>query len=129
VFGAVLSSRLIHYLAEAFAATPAGARAGGGAGADANNIQAIQHLAEPVKGIVLGAFAKAIDDVFLVGVPFIVVAFVVSLFLKEIPLQTGAAPGGEAVPAVPGAGEAEEEAELEAEEAEAGSEAPTMRAR
>jgi hypothetical protein len=33
-------------------------------------------------------------DVFLIGVPFIVVAFVVSWFLKEVPLRTGPGPGG-----------------------------------
>ena len=87
VFGAVLSSRLAHYLAEALAA--AGIRPGGGAAVDANDVQAIQRLTEPAKGIVLGAFTNAIDDVFLVGVPFLVLAFVVALFLKEVPLRTG----------------------------------------
>jgi EmrB/QacA subfamily drug resistance transporter len=92
VFGAVLSSRLTHYLAQQLAA--AGVRPGAAAGIDANNVQAVRRLAEPVKGVVLGAFANALDDVFLVGVPFIVVAFVVALFLKEVPLRTGPGPGG-----------------------------------
>jgi EmrB/QacA subfamily drug resistance transporter len=104
VFGAVLSSRLAVYLVEAFAGAPAAA--GKAVSGDANDIQAIQRLAEPVKGIVLEAFAKGIDDVFLVGVPFIVVALVVSLFLKEIPLQTGSAPGGPGAPGAPGVEEA-----------------------
>ncbi|HEV2918304.1 MAG TPA: MFS transporter, partial [Actinomycetota bacterium] len=88
VFGAVLSSRLAHYLVEDLAA--AGIRPGaGGARVDANNVQAIQQLAEPVRHIVLGAFTNALDDVFLVGVPFLVIAFVVALLLKEVPLRTG----------------------------------------
>jgi hypothetical protein len=88
VFGAVLSSRLAHYLAEALAR--AGIRPGGGGPAvDANDVQAIQRLTEPAKSIVLGAFTNAIDDVFLVGVPFLVLAFVVALLLKEVPLRTG----------------------------------------
>jgi EmrB/QacA subfamily drug resistance transporter len=88
VFGAVLSSRLAFYLAEELA--KAGIRPGaGGARVDANNVQAIQRLAEPVRHIVLGAFTNALDDVFLVGVPFLVVAFVVALLLKEVPLRTG----------------------------------------
>ena len=71
VFGAVLSSRLAHYLAEQLA--EAGIRTGaGGPPVEANNVQAIQHLAEPVRSIVLGAFTSALDDVFLVGVPFLV---------------------------------------------------------
>jgi EmrB/QacA subfamily drug resistance transporter len=87
VFGAVLSSRLAHYLTEQLA--QAGIRPGaGGPRVDANNVQAIQQLAEPVKGVVLGAFTNALDDVFLVGVPFLVIAFLVALALKELPLRT-----------------------------------------
>ena len=62
----------------------------------ANNVQAIPQLPEPVKSVVLGAFSHALDDVFLIGVPFIVVGFVVALFLKEVPLRAG--------PGAPGAG-------------------------
>jgi EmrB/QacA subfamily drug resistance transporter len=95
VFGAVLSSRLTHYLAEGLAS--AGLRPGaGGLKFDANDVQAIQRLTGPARTLVLGSFAHALDDVFLVGVPFLALAFVVSLFLKEVPLRTG--------PAGPGAG-------------------------
>ena len=90
VFGAVLSSRLAHYLAEELAR--AGVRPGaGGFRVEANDVQAIQQLAEPVKSAVLGAFTSALDDVFLVGVPFVAVAFLVALLLKEKPLRTGEA--------------------------------------
>jgi EmrB/QacA subfamily drug resistance transporter len=102
VFGAVLSSRLAHYLAERFA--QAGLEPGAGAaGVDANNVQAIQRLTGPVRGLVLGGFTDALDDVFLVGVPFIVLAFLVSLFLKEVPLRTGPGPGGPGGPVGPSA--------------------------
>ena len=88
LFGAVLSSRLAHYLAEQLAA--AGIRPGaGGPRVEANNVQAIQQLTEPVKSVVLHAFTNALDDVFLVGVPFVAVAIVVALLLKEEPLRTG----------------------------------------
>jgi EmrB/QacA subfamily drug resistance transporter len=88
VFGAVLSSRLAHYLAEQFAGVPGA----GNVNADTNDIQAIQHLPEPMRGKVLHAFSDSLDDVFFVGVPFIVLAFAVSLFLKEVPLRSGQAP-------------------------------------
>jgi hypothetical protein len=88
VFGAVLSSRLAHYLAEQLA--KAGIQPGaGGPPVEANDVQGIQHLAEPVKSIVLGAFTNALDDVFLVGVPFLILAFLIALALKEVPLRTG----------------------------------------
>jgi MFS family permease len=88
LFGAVLSSRLAHYLAEQLAR--AGIQPGAGAPrVDANSVQAIQQLTEPVRSVVLGAFTNALDDVFLVGVPFVAVAIVVALLLKEKPLRTG----------------------------------------
>jgi EmrB/QacA subfamily drug resistance transporter len=88
LFGAVLSSRLAHHLAEQLAG--AGLRPGsGGPGVEANNVQAIQQLAEPVRSVVLAAFTNALDDVFLVGVPFVALAVVVALLLKEEPLRTG----------------------------------------
>ena len=80
LFGAVLSSRLSHYLAE---------QGAGGPQVEANNVQAIQQLTEPVKSVVLHAFTNALDDVFLIGVPFVAVAIVVALLLKEEPLRTG----------------------------------------
>jgi EmrB/QacA subfamily drug resistance transporter len=88
VFGAVLSSRLTHYLIEQLA--KAGVQPGaGGPKVEANDVQAIQHLGEPIKSVVLWAFTHALDDVFLVGVPFMVAAVVVALLLKEVPLRTG----------------------------------------
>jgi EmrB/QacA subfamily drug resistance transporter len=88
VFGAVLGSRLALYLAEGL----------GGAGLptagsiDVNDVQAIQALDGPARDIVLGAFADALGDAFLIGAPFLALAFVVALFLKEKPLKTGAEP-------------------------------------
>ncbi|MCU1675677.1 MAG: drug resistance transporter, EmrB/QacA subfamily [Frankiales bacterium] len=80
--GAVLSSRLTHYLA---AGAPAGATP---AGVNLRDVSAIKNLPPDVKVPVLNAFAHSMDDVFLVAVPFVVVAFVVALFLKEIPLRS-----------------------------------------
>jgi hypothetical protein len=55
-------------------------------------VQAIQSLPEPTQGLVLAAFAGALDDVFRVAVPFVLLALAVSFFLKEVPLRTGARP-------------------------------------
>ncbi len=85
VFGAVFSSRLTHHIAEQLTGAPAG-----GAPVNANNIQAIQRLKEPIKHLVLTAFARSLDDVFLACVPLVILALIVSLFLREVPLRTGA---------------------------------------
>ena len=88
VFGAVLSSRLAFHLSEQLAR--AGIQPGaGGVRVESNDIQGIQQLTEPVKSVVLSAFTNALDEVFLVGVPFVAVAFVVALLLREKPLRTG----------------------------------------
>jgi hypothetical protein len=81
-FGAVLSSRLAAHLSDQFG--------GHAPRTDTNNVQAIQRLHGPVREHVLSAFSGALDDVFFVGVPVVVVAFFVALALKEVPLRTGA---------------------------------------
>jgi MFS family permease len=91
-FGAMLSSRLATHLSDAF-----GGHLPPGAASDANNVQAIRHLSGPVRDRVLDAFSSALDDVFLIGVPIVALAFLVALALKEIPLRSGAG----AAPAAP----------------------------
>jgi EmrB/QacA subfamily drug resistance transporter len=96
IFGTILSNRLAVHLAEQLG--PMAALAQGGA-ADANNIQAIQALPEPIKHAVLMAFTHALDDVFLVGVPVVALALIVSFFLEEVPLRTAASrPAGDSAP-------------------------------
>jgi EmrB/QacA subfamily drug resistance transporter len=85
VFGAVLNQRLSHYLEREF-----GGAASGSLAHDANDIQAMQRLEEPTRHLVLTAFTHALNDVFLICIPFIIIALVIALFLKEIPLRTGA---------------------------------------
>jgi len=50
-------------------------------------VTAIQALPEPIKSWVLEAFTRAMDDVFLVAVPFMAVAFVIALTMRENPLR------------------------------------------
>ena len=91
-FGAILNTRLARYLAEALgdADVPLGSSNPEMA---ANNIEAMQALEEPIRGIVLGAYTNALTDLYLLAVPVVVFAFVISLFLKEIPLRSGASVG------------------------------------
>jgi hypothetical protein len=85
VFGTVLANRLAYHLGVELGGLPAGA-----AGAvEANNVQAIQALAEPVRHLVLAAFAGAIDDVFRFAVPLVAIALAVACVLPEVPLRGG----------------------------------------
>ncbi len=54
-----------------------------------NNIVAIQQLPDAIRIPVLHAFTSALDDLFLIAIPLVGVALLVSFFLKEVPLRTG----------------------------------------
>jgi hypothetical protein len=95
LFGAILNTRLPHHLGEI---VPASAQAQlGSAAASVNDVTAIQNLPEPVKTWVQTAFTQSMDDVFLVAVPFMVVALVIALTMREKPLAGRAVGPTEAV--------------------------------
>jgi len=88
VFGAILSSRLATHLADEMGRQGAAVPVGGGD--ITGNVEKIQRLPEPLHGMVLRAFADALQDVFLWAIPVIVVALVVSFFIREVPLKARA---------------------------------------
>ncbi|GAA3639950.1 MDR family MFS transporter [Microlunatus ginsengisoli] len=93
LFGAILNTRLTHHLTEV---VPAAAQAQlAGASHAVNDVTAIRALPEPVKGWVLEAFTRSMDDVFLIAVPFMAVAVVIALTMKEKELKGRAAPAGD----------------------------------
>jgi EmrB/QacA subfamily drug resistance transporter len=83
LLGAILNIRLKHHLSEIVGA----AQGGSSAPIKTNDVTAIQALPEPIKSWVLEAFTRAMDDVFLVAVPFMAVAFVIALTMREKPLR------------------------------------------
>ena len=90
LFGAILNTRLTHHLTEV---VPAAAQSQlAGASGAVNDVTAIQTLPEPVKGWVLEAFTRSMDDVFLIAVPFMVVGVIIALTMKEKELKGREAP-------------------------------------
>ncbi|WP_157248499.1 MDR family MFS transporter [Nonomuraea typhae] len=81
-FGAILTNRLKDEMAKMLGNPTAGAPKLG-------SPEAIQHLQEPIRGIVLESFTRGLETVFLVGVPIALLGFLATLFLKELPLRTG----------------------------------------
>jgi hypothetical protein len=103
LFGAILNIRLVHHLTEV---VPASAQAQmSSASASLRDITALRALPEPVKTWVLTAFTEAMDEVFLVAVPFMAVALVIALTMREKPLAGRPSPA-------PRPAEAAEDAEL-----------------
>ncbi len=99
IFGAILTNRLAWYLPRL---VPARALAGG---LDPQALQQsparIRALPAPVRDGVVQAVAHSVHAVFLAGVPIVAAAFLVVLFLKELPLRessnlAGSGPGEDA---------------------------------
>ncbi|WP_326641844.1 MFS transporter [Streptosporangium sp. NBC_01755] len=100
-FGAILTNRLTAELISL--AKAAKLPLSGGAVPGLGSPEAIHQLPAPVLEIVLEAFTRAMNAVFLVGVPVAVLAAVAALMLKEIPLRSAqsAAPAAAVDPAAP----------------------------
>ncbi len=89
IFGAVFSAKLASELAGRI---PAGV---GGADALQNTPERIASLPGPVREVVVGGVATAIEAVFLWALPFAVIGFLLTLALKELPLREHAHVGVE----------------------------------
>jgi len=84
LLGAILNLRLAHHLNDIVGA----AQGRGPTGPiETNDVTAIRALPEPVKSWVLEAFTRAMDDVFLVAVPFMVVGVGIAVTMREKPLK------------------------------------------
>lgn len=82
IFGAILTNRLAYHVSQALPGA-AGAAATKGL---KNSTASLAHLPPDKIHTILVAFAHSFSDVFLVGIPFAVLALIVALFLKETPL-------------------------------------------
>lgn len=82
--GALLSNRVKSHLTDGLAA--AGIQNAGGA-LSTTSIPNLSAIPEPVRGIVQAAYGSSIADVFLVSAPFALIAFLISVFLKETTLR------------------------------------------
>jgi len=96
IFGTIFASRLTHQLA----ALPRRVTAHLGSGVQLNPEQ-IDHLPASVHDVVLHAFAHSLSGVFLFGTALALVPFVLSWFLKEVPLRTTIGRASEEAPPEP----------------------------
>jgi MFS family permease len=59
-----------------------------GSGTESHSVPDMSTLPEPVRAVFEHAFGASIGELFLVAVPFAVVALICVLFIKEVPLRT-----------------------------------------
>lgn len=98
VFGTIFTTRLTENLQSVFAS--AGATASDAANATSSlDPQTLSQLPDDVRDGIVTAYADALAPVFWYLVPFISLAFILSLFLKQIPLSdvAGLVARGEAI--------------------------------
>jgi EmrB/QacA subfamily drug resistance transporter len=98
IFGAMFTSRLSESLLEVFAKSGASAQDAAGATATLDP-QTMAQLPEAVREGIINAYADSLAPVFWYLVPFLAIALVLSLTLKQIPLSdvAGMVARGEAI--------------------------------
>ncbi|WP_218184307.1 MDR family MFS transporter [Streptomyces sp. PKU-EA00015] len=88
--GAVMANRVTHYVKDGLAELgPQGAAAGHG-GTAGGSIPDLDALPGPIRTVMETAYGHGVADVFLYSAPFALVAFLVTLFVKEVALKSDA---------------------------------------
>ncbi|MGV9252154.1 MFS transporter [Streptomyces sp. NPDC003697] len=118
--GAVMAHRITDYVKDGLATIdPKYAAAMAGSGSANSSIPHMDALPAPLRTVMESAYGHGIADVFLIAAALAALAFLISLFIKEVPLRTkGAlaqAAEGEGVPVDPAAGPTVAEAQAPAE--------------
>ncbi|MET9433635.1 MFS transporter [Streptomyces sp. NPDC006551] len=85
--GAVLANRVTHYAQDGLAALGPKA-AGAGQGGTGGGIPDMDTLPAPIRTVMESAYGHGVADVFLYSAPFALLAFLVTLFIKEVALKS-----------------------------------------
>ncbi|MFF8917156.1 MFS transporter [Streptomyces sp. NPDC015032] len=88
--GAVMANRVTHYVKEGLTELgPDGAAMGHG-GTGGGGIPNLDALPAPFRTVVESAYGHGVGDVFLYAAPAALIAFVITIFIKEVALKTNA---------------------------------------
>ncbi|MER5274215.1 MFS transporter [Streptomyces sp. NPDC002809] len=89
--GAVMANRVTHYVKDGLADLgPKGAAMGHG-GTGGGGIPDLDALPAPFRTVVESAYGHGVGDVFLYAAPAALIAFLITIFIKEVALKTNAA--------------------------------------
>ncbi|WP_459112832.1 MFS transporter [Streptomyces sp. OR43] len=89
--GAVMANRVTHYVKDGLTDLgPEGAAMGHG-GTGGGGIPDLDTLPAPFRTVVEAAYGHGVGDVFLYAAPAALVAFIITIFIKEVALKTNAA--------------------------------------
>ncbi|MFI0775471.1 MFS transporter [Streptomyces sp. NPDC021212] len=88
--GAVLANRVTRYVKDGLAELGPKGRAMGHGGTGGGGIPDVKALPQPMRTIMESAYGHGIGDVFLFAAPAALLAFLLTLFIKEVALRTNA---------------------------------------
>ncbi|WP_255949321.1 MFS transporter [Streptomyces odontomachi] len=95
--GAFMATRITHYMKDGLAALgPKGAALAASGGSGSDQIPDLSKLPEPLRTIMQSSYGHGIADIFLLAAPLAALAFIIVLFIKEVPLRTTGALAQEA---------------------------------
>lgn len=86
--GAVMGSRITDYVKDGISELGPKAAAAASHGTSGGGIPDVSAMPEPMKTIVESAYGHGVADVFLYAAPIALLAFIVTIFIKEVPLRT-----------------------------------------
>ncbi|MDI3388673.1 MFS transporter [Streptomyces sp. B-S-A8] len=90
--GAVMGSRVTDYVKDGIAELgPKAAGLAGHGGTGGGSIPDLDQLPAPIRTVMESAYGHGVADIFLYAAPAAFLAFLLTLFIKEVPLKTGAA--------------------------------------
>ncbi|THA49816.1 MFS transporter [Streptomyces sp. A1136] len=86
--GAIMANRITHYAKEGLATLDPKYAAAAGQQSSGSSIPDMNSLPGPLRTVMESAYGHGIADVFLIAAPLALIAFLVTLFIKEVPLRT-----------------------------------------
>ncbi|MFE6159065.1 MFS transporter [Streptomyces sp. NPDC056486] len=86
--GAVMATRITHYVKDGVADLGPKAAGMGHGGTGGGGIPDLDKLPAPFRTIMESAYGHGIADVFLIAAPLAFIAFLITIFIKEVPLRT-----------------------------------------
>ncbi|MCD2465637.1 MULTISPECIES: MDR family MFS transporter [unclassified Streptomyces] len=104
--GAVMAHRVTDYVKEGLTELGPKAAAAMGQGGTGGGIPDMDKLPAPIRTVMESAYGHGVGDVFLYSAPFALLAFVVTLFIKEVALKSGSVKADEKPVAAEAAAEA-----------------------
>ncbi|MGW7326929.1 MFS transporter [Streptomyces sp. NPDC054845] len=86
--GAIMADRITHYAKDGFATLDPKYAAAAAQSGSGGSIPDMNSLPGPLRTVMESAYGHGIADVFLIAAPLALIAFLVTLFIKEVPLRT-----------------------------------------